>query len=63
MSFAMRAIFSASSPIRSRSVIERVDRTADLLLDEAAHLQHARAYVLELDVELLGGVLGHPLLR
>jgi hypothetical protein len=40
---------------------ERLDRQRDLLLDEAAHLQHARAQRLELGIELLGrvGVFGH----
>ncbi len=33
---------------------ERIHRQADLLLDEAAHLQHARAQRFELGVELLG---------
>ena len=111
ISFAMRAIFSASSPMRSRSVmvlmtamisrrslaagwrrammwlhasssstsiaftrwsfslmrsisamfagVERIDRAADLLLDETAHLQDAGADRLQLDVELLRSVLGH----
>jgi hypothetical protein len=40
---------------------QRVDRQAHLLLDEAAHLQHARSERLELLVELLGSMVtaGH----
>ena len=37
---------------------ERLDRELDLLLDQAAHLQHARAQRLQFGVELLGSVFG-----
>ena len=39
---------------------ERVDRAADLRLDQPAHRQHARADRAQVEVVLLGGVLVQP---
>ena len=39
------------------------DRARDLLLDQAAHLQHARAHAFQLGVELLRGVHGSHAVR